>query len=242
MELFDRIIITFTKGYPNSRIFVENVLIGDVTDYTLTYDLDLQTTPAGTRKNKLQSINVQRSIYKESTDAKRELAQETVTLSPNTNECVAYITNPAYGFEVSISDNPSISCQIVESSSYFVRLKFYGLTETTDVTYTVSGMEYLVDSYMYVKRYHSNGEIIQWSNPLVSSEAHAKDLEEWLATYYLGDVEYEITWRGDPRVDANDLFYLELKNRDKAMIRCYQSELTFNGTWSGRMNARKVVL
>lgn len=43
-------------------------------------------------------------------------------------------------------------------------------------------------------------------------------------------------------MDANDLFYLELKNRDKAMVRCYQNELTFSGGWSGRMNARKAVL
>lgn len=242
LELFDRMIITFPKGIPDGRIAVDRILIGDVTDYTLTYTTDLQATPAGTRKEKLQSINVQRSLYRESSEAVRELAQETVTLSPSNNECIAYISNAAYGFSVAVVENPSISCQIVDSSNYYVHLRFSGLTATTNVTYVVSGKEYVVDKYVYVKRHHPNGEIIQWSNPLISSEKHAKDLEEWLASYYLGDVEYEITWRGDPRVDANDLFYLELKNRDKAMVRCYQNELTFSGGWSGRMNARKAVL
>ena len=242
LALFDRMIITFPKGIPNGRIVVERILIGDVTDYTLTYTTDLQATPAGTRKEKLQSINVQRSLYTESPAAARELAQETVTLSPSDNECTAYISNAAYGFSASVVDNASVSCQIVESSNYYVRLRFSGLKATTNVTYIVYGKEYVVDKYVYVKRHHPNGEIIQWSNPLISSEKHAKDLEEWLASYYLGDVEYEISWRGDPRVDANDLFYLELKNRDKAMIRCYQNELTFSGGWSGRMNARKAVL
>lgn len=123
-----------------------------------------------------------------------------------------------------------------------MKIRFGGLASKTDVTYVVTGKEYVVDTYAYIKRYHPNGEIIQWSNPLISSEEHAKALEEWLASYYLGDVEYDISWRGDPRIDANDLFYLELKNREKAMIRCYQNELTFNGGWNGRMIARKVVL
>ena len=67
-------------------------------------------------------------------------------------------------------------------------------------------------------------------------------MEEWLSTYYLGDVDYEIAWRGDPRVEANDLFYLELKDREKALIRSYQNELEFNGAWSGALKARKVVV
>ena len=63
-----------------------------------------------------------------------------------------------------------------------------------------------------------------------------------LASYYLGDVDYQIKWRGDPRTDANDLYYMELKDRGETMIRTYQNEITFNGAWSGTMKARKAVL
>ena len=241
LELFDQMIITFTKGYPDSRIIVDKILIGDVTDYTITYAYDLQETPAGTRKNKLKSINVQRSIYRNSSES-RELVQEEVVLSPENNECIAYITNAAYGFSASVLDNTSITCSIVESSSYYAKIRFYGLTAETTVKYVVTGWEYDVSTYYFIQEHHPNGEVIQWSNPLISSVEHARNVEEWLASHYLGDVEYAISWRGDPRTDANDLFYLELKNREKAMIRCYQNELNFNGTWSGRMSARKVVL
>lgn len=79
-------------------------------------------------------------------------------------------------------------------------------------------------------------------NPLISTTELAKDLEEWLASYYLGDVDYQIKWRGDPRTDANDLYYMELKDRGETMIRTYQNEITFNGAWSGTMKARKAVL
>lgn len=93
-----------------------------------------------------------------------------------------------------------------------------------------------------IVQHGANGEEKNWKNPLISTVEQAKDLEEWLASYYLGDVDYQIKWRGDPRTDANDLFYLDLKDREKTMVRCYQNELKFSGAWSGSMKARKVVL
>ena len=75
---------------------------------------------------------------------------------------------------------------------------------------------------------------------MISSLDNATDIAKWLSSYYLGRVEYEIDWRGDPRVDANDLFYFELKDGTERMIRTYENSLTFNGTWSGKMKARAV--
>lgn len=71
---------------------------------------------------------------------------------------------------------------------------------------------------------------------------HAIDLEEWLSSYYLGELEYQFDWRGDPRVDANDLFYLELKDGRKTTIRAYENSLSFNGAWSGNIKSRAVVI
>lgn len=241
-DTYDRLEIIFTKGYHGSRIFVDQLLIGDVTDYTLTYDNDIVESPTGTRQNKVQSINVKRSIYRKSPDDSRELVQEEVVLSPEDNECIAYFANASYDFGVSVADNPAITCEIVENSNYYVRVRFYGVRREITVKYIVTGKEYAVDTNYFIKRHHPNGETISWSNPLVSTVDHARDLEEWLASHYLGDVEYSLKWRGDPRTDANDLFYLELKNREKAMIRCFQNELSFNGAWSGTMSARKAVL
>lgn len=241
-DLFDRMELVFLKGAANSRVVIDNISIGDATDYHITYGYDLLQTPIGTRKNKVQSINIQRNIYKETTEASRELMQESVTISPDQNECVAYLPNASYDLSVSILDNTSISCAIIECSNYYAKLRFSGQTEEVIVKYSVSGKEYVVETNCYIKKHHPNGEVISWSNPMVSSQEHAKDLEEWLATYYLGDVEYSLKWRGDPRTDANDLFYLELKGREKTAIRCFQNELSFNGAWSGTMGARKVVL
>ena len=238
---FDKMEIEFTKGHPNARITIDNILIGDVTDYRLTRARDLMDNPTGTRQEKIKMISVKKTNYRESQEGFKELITEKVTLTEEMEHTV-YFSIASYGFKASVKDNSSIGVQIVDSSNYFVTVKFSKATAGTEIELVIQGYEYVADESYYRVTHNPNGQEIEWSNPLISTDEQAKDLEEWIATYYLGDVDYEISWRGDPRVEANDLFYLELKNREDALIRSYQNELSFNGSWSGSMKARKVVM
>lgn len=238
---FDKMEIEFTKGYPNARITIDNILIGDVTDYRLTRTRDLMDNPTGTRQEKVKMISVKKTNYRESQEGFKELITEKVTLTEEMQHTV-YFSIASYGFQASVKDNSNIGVQIVASSNYFVAVKFTNATAGTEIELVIQGYEYVADESYYRVTHNPNGQEIEWSNPLISTDEQARDLEEWIATYYLGDVDYEISWRGDPRVEANDLFYLELKNREDALIRSYQNELSFNGSWSGSMKARKVVM
>ena len=238
---FDKMEIEFTKGHPNARITIDNILIGDVTDYRLTRTRDLMDNPTGTRQEKVKMISVKKTNYRESQEGFKELITEKVTLTKEMQHTV-YFSIASYGFQASVKDNSNIGVQIVASSNYFVAVKFTNATAGTEIELVIQGYEYVADESYYRVTHNPNGQEIEWSNPLISTDEQARDLEEWIATYYLGDVDYEISWRGDPRVEANDLFYLELKNREDALIRSYQNELSFNGSWSGSMKARKVVM
>ena len=238
---FDKMEIEFTKGHPNTRITIDNILIGDVTDYRLTRTRDLMDNPTGTRQEKVKMISVKKTNYRESQEGFKELITEKVTLTDEMQHTV-YFSIASYGFQASVKDNDSIGVQIVDSSNYFVTVKFTNATVETEIELVIEGYEYVADESYYRVTHNPNGQEIEWSNPLISTDEQARDLEEWIATYYLGDVDYDISWRGDPRVEANDLFYLELKNREDALIRSYQNELSFNGAWSGSMKARKVVM
>lgn len=238
---FDKMEIEFTKGHPNARITIDNILIGDVTDYRLSRTRDLMDNPTGTRQEKVKMISVKKTNYRESQEGFKELITEKVTLTEEMQHTV-YFSIASYGFQASVKDNSNIGVQIVASSNYFVAVKFTNATSGTEIELVIEGYEYVADESYYRVTHNPNGQEIEWSNPLISTDEQARDLEEWIATYYLGDVDYEISWRGDPRVEANDLFYLELKNREDALIRSYQNELSFNGSWSGSMKARKVVM
>lgn len=238
---FDKMEIEFIKGHPNARITIDNILIGDVTDYRLTRTRDLMDNPTGTRQEKVKLISVKKTNYRESQEGFKELITEKVTLTEEMQHTV-YFSIASYGFKASVKDNSSIGVQIVDSSNYFVTVKFSNATADTEIELVIEGYEYVADESYYRVTHNPNGQEIEWSNPLISTDELARDLEEWISTYYLGDVDYDISWRGDPRVEANDLFYLELKNREDALIRSYQNELSYNGAWSGSMKARKVVM
>ena len=238
---FDKMEIEFTKGHQNERITIDNILIGEVTDYRLTRTRDLMDNPTGTRQEKVKMISVKKTNYRESQEGFKELITEKVTLTEEMEHTV-YFNIASYGFQASVKDNSNIGVQIVASSNYFVAVKFSNATSGTEIELVIEGYEYVADESYYRVAHNPNGQEIEWSNPLISTDEQARDLEEWIATYYLGDVDYDISWRGDPRVEANDLFYLELKNREDALIRSYQNELSFNGAWSGSMKARKVVM
>lgn len=240
-EEFDKMEIVFTKAEPNSRIFVDNILIGDVTNYTIRR-MDLKSTPTGSRQQKVKSIVITKTNYRKSTEEIKEILSEDIDVSELTgnNEYTIYLANPSYGYVLSVEDNNKVKVNVLETSDYYVRVRFTGITTEDSISVVVNGYEYLYDETYYRKQHNVNGQEIEWNNPLISTTNQAKDLEEWLASYYLGDVDYDISWRGDPRTEANDLFYLELKDREPTLIRSYENEISFNGSWSGSMKARKV--
>lgn len=240
-DLFDKMELIFTKGYPNSKLVIDNVLIGDVTDYHLARN-ELTKTPVSTRKNKTKSISVQRTLYKNGDEVK-DIISEEIIISESGQQIEVSFAKASYDLSVQIEENQTITAEIVESSNYYSVIQFSGnIQGSTLIKYVVRGKEYKTEEQYLRKNYHENGEEITWKNPLISTTEQAKDLEEWLASYYMGDVDYQISWRGDPRTDANDLFYLQLKTGENALIRAYENSLSFNGTWSGTLKARKAVM
>lgn len=240
-RLFDQMELVFIKGQPNTRITLDHIFFGDVTDYTISRTYNLRGAPTAIRQNKIKSIAVKRSLYRKGQEQKDLFSEERI-FDAGDKECLAYFSKASYGLSVEVEDNASVSAEILDYSSYYARLRFTGDLEGVSVKYVVKGYEYQVDEHYMRMMHNGSGEEKTWSNPLISTLEMAKDLEEWLAAYFLGDVDYQITWNGDPRTEANDLFYLELKDREKVLIRAYQNELKFSGAWSGTIKARKAAL
>ena len=246
--LFNSMEIEFTKGYPNSRIFIDNILVDNVTDYTLRQKIDLTQNYTATRKDKIKSINVERTIYSEAVGESVELKNEDIDVEVGETEYTVYFTKPSYEYSVEALEEienewvaSDVSVEVVKSNNYYIVLRFTS-TEAKTIKYVIKGKEYVTDYQWYIQKHNDNGIVREWRNPLISSVSLARDLEEWLATYFLGDVEYNIPWRGDPRTDANDLYYLETKSAGTQLIRGYENTINFNGVWSSTIKARRAAL
>ena len=222
----DAMTIAFNGATPNQRIHLNNLVLNGKIDYELTYQ-ELKDTPIASSLDKISKINVHSYQFNE------EKTEEGT--SHNSYVKVDYIDNDDGGQTADITTGSSdygsaistIHAQVGENLVTF-GAPYYNYKATAG-TITESGAYYLIissdieqDIDIYAQPYsvtdnvisvnvHEKGVEKDSRNPLVSSNIMAKQQLEWLKDYYDDDLEYNLTYRGDPILDADDLIYLENK-------------------------------
>lgn len=240
-QMLDKMDIVFTRGQPNTRITVDAISLSDIiTDYYID-DSDMTSNLSADRLQKTKSITITKSNYRELAEEK-DLASGEAALTPDSVYVDVYFSNPSNATSVVVEEDAPVTAEILEAYCYKAVIQFKGITANKTVKYRVVGKEYAVDESPYTVSHNQSGNDVVWKNPLISTDEQAKKLESWLANYYLSNVDYSINWRGDPRCDANDLFYLDNKTGLRPMIRSYSNTFSYNGAFSGSMKARKVVM
>ena len=234
---FDRLVLEFTKGYPNNRIVVDNISFGESTDYVMEYGAELTKTPKGTQVAKTRELQVMRTLYNPGEEPK-ELAKETITLSAIDNRYTFYFSNPSYDLSCAITEpQAGQAAAIVEASNYYATVEVTGAAGAVEVT--INGREYGTSQAKVSRQLNPTGTLETWKNPLVSDVRHAADLADWIGDYMKADREYELVYRGEPRIDANDIVFLENRYVADLLLRIYDHTLNFNGALSGSMKARR---
>lgn len=236
-KTFDRMEIEFTKALPFNRILLDYIGFGDVTDYHLEYGHELTKTPKGIQQAKVRELQVIRTIYNQAGENK-ELAKETIVVTPAENRYTFYFSNTACNLTCALTEpQEGQSATIVESSNYFATVEITGVTGAVEVVLT--GREYTTSQAKVSRTLNPTGSLEIWENPLVSDMIHAADLADWIGNYMKADREYELQYRGEPRIDANDLAFLENRYIPDMLIRIYDHTLKFNGALSGSIKARR---
>lgn len=236
---FDRLVLEFTKGCPYNRVILNNIIFGDSTDYMLEYGHELTKTPKGTQLPKVRELHVVRTFYDQGVEVK-ELAKETVTVSAADNRYTIYFSAPSYDLSCTVTEpQAGQTAVIVDSSNYYATVELTGVTGACEVL--ITGREYIVTQARVSRRLNPTGRLEQWENPLVSDVVHAADLADWVGDYMRADREYDLQYRGEPRIDANDIAFLENKYVPGLLLRVYDHTLKFNGALSGTIKARREI-
>jgi hypothetical protein len=236
-EEFDRLILEFTKGCPNNRVVLNNITFGDSTDYTFEYGHELTKTPKGTQLAKVRELQVIRTVYNQTSEVK-ELAKETISVTSADNRYTFYFNNPVYDLSCALTEpERGQTVTIVESSNYFATVEIIGATGAMEVS--VNGREYATSQTKVSRQLNPTGSLETWENPLVSDMVHAVDMTNWISDYMKADREYDLQYRGEPRIDANDIAFLENKYVPDLLLRVYEHTLKFNGALSGTIKARR---
>lgn len=127
--------------------------------------------------------------------------------------------------------------KIVDSSAYFVKF-------TTDVLspIEVSGIQFIVTERSCSKKLNELGVDKTARNVLIDTEEWAEKEVDWLEEYYSNDVEYKITYRGEPSIDPDDQIYIENKFVSKNLIRVTETQIntTTGMSMSCTLNGRRI--
>lgn len=228
---FDKLQLEFLKGAPFNRVNLKQITFGEGTDYELSYGKELTKTPKGTQLTKVRELQMTRTIYALGTE-KRQLVKETVPAGETRH--MFYLNAAAYDYEIDAADDTAI--QIIDSSAYYVTVEVTGEADTEVI---INGYEYNVTQALVTRQLNPTGTVETWENPLVSTSKHATDLAEWVGDYLRSDREYNLEYRGEPRIDANDIAFLENKYVPDLLLRIYEHTLKFNGALSGTIKARR---
>lgn len=235
---FDFLELEFVRGCPNNRVVLDNITFGDSTDYILEYGVELTKTPKGTQLARVRELQVVRTMYNFSTEDTKELVRETISVTEQDKQYTFYLSNASYDLSVVlIEPSEGQTATIIGSSAYYATVELTGIAGATEVV--VMGKEYLITQTKVSRQLNPTGSMETWENPLVSDGAHAANLADWIGDYLKSDREYDLQYRGEPRMDANDIAFLENKYVPDLLIRVTDHTLKFNGGLSGTIKARR---
>ena len=95
------------------------------------------------------------------------------------------------------------------------------------------------DSIFYTNEINTTGQTVTFENQLIGSLAHAQLVAEWMSNYYANNITYSLKYRGDPRLEAADIIYMDSEYLNNLQVEIESLELTFNGAISGKLNLRR---
>lgn len=233
---FNKMVLTFRKLAVHNRLKIDYIKFGETTDYTLSYD-DMTKTPTGMQLAKIKELQVIRTNYTKSTQEVNELVSEEVNVSAS--ERVFTATFEEFGYDLA-SSCEGYQVDIIESGAHYcvVQFRTYPKSKTL-LKISVTGKCMGISNSRLTRSINLRGETKVWENPLISEADHAADVLDWLTAYFEADKEYEIDFRGDPCLDANDTLYIENKYNDKLKGRIYHHEIHTSSTLTGKIKARR---
>lgn len=97
---FDKMVIEFTKGYPNNRVLVNKITFGDLSDYVLTRNLMMEN-PIGYKEKRVKAVKVKIFSYQNDEEGNPEEIEDNIFATRILNEVgeIRTLANPLVSTE-----------------------------------------------------------------------------------------------------------------------------------------------
>lgn len=232
---FDVMRIEFIRTQePHNRIVVDHFKFGDITEFVMERK-DMTSSPKSIKQELIKRVDVPCYSYNGSVQAEVVVSEEVEATAGDT--CVYFIGNASYGYAAKFGGEES-GVQIIAQGAFYVRVMFKA---SGKAELEVTAYKYNIAEQYASKELNNRGKVVVWQNPLIGDMEMARDVSEWVGSYYDAGIEYEYDSRGNPELEANDVIYQENAYLSDMKVRVYRHTTKFNGTLSGKVVARRVV-
>ena len=227
----DKIVIEFTKAKPYQRIHVDRLRFGKLTDYQIDY-MDMSTTPKAVTAELVRNVNVNYYEFGYGSETKKEGTTKAII-----GENTVTFNKALHDYSIAFKDGGSGTLSIVSSGAYFITFNSSRQTEVD-----ISAKEFNITTKSISGELHQKGTDKTASNILIDNFDRANAELRWLGEYFKNDIEYTISYRGEPAIDADDQVYIENKYVERNLVRVGSTQIdTGTGmSMSCKLNARRI--
>lgn len=226
-----KIRIVFNKTNPYQRIHLSHMSFGDITDYVIDYS-DMTSSPTASVAEKIKNVNV--TYYEYGYGSSQKKLSSTIAVA---GQNIVTFTNPAYNYSLNYADVQPGTLTIISSGAYYVEFN-----STIAAEVNIDGIEFVVSTKEVTQEVKQIGTDKTASNVLIDNATDAQNEAEWLAEYFANDIDYDISYRGEPALDPDDLIYTENKSIERNLVRLTSTQIdTSTGmSMTCKLKARRV--
>lgn len=232
---FTEVIVEFTKtAQPYNRIIVYYANMSNLVDFTMTKNDMLSYAKAKKQALLKQVIVPYTKLYEDSSAEYETILSESIEVTAN--DTSTYYFNESYDtLKVSL-DGDSSNVSITECGAYYVVVKFaVGGTHTLVISGKRTGE--IEERATHIP--NDTGEVITWSNPLLSNYDDASKVAEWLSDYYTEKFEYEYDTRGNPELNVGDVIRQANNYQSSVIVAVTSHTINFKQSFSGKITTRR---
>ena len=125
------------------------------------------------------------------------------------------------------------------SATYYAKTAFLQIAAESVVNITVLGYKIIDDISIVSNKVNDSGEVCPLNNPLITDNARAKALGEWIATYLKARNTYDANFRQDFSLDINDVILIRSDFEENIPARITKLQYKLPGQ-QGAISVRRV--
>lgn len=199
-------------------------------DFYLDFEIALEK-PTVKKTAKLKSVGVTVHSYAVQETAEELYTQEELNIQGTQRIQVSY--------EASMEQNAVVTGGTLVSAEYYARTAFLTIQAQGTVKLAVSGRKLVETQSVVTVAEGANGESCPLDNPLITDSTWARDVGIWVGDYLKNRNSYEVNFRQDFRLDANDVIYIQSDFEERIPARITKLQFKLPGQ-TGAVSVRRL--